>query len=174
MQTIDNIGIRGRFQATLLDESSEVVGTHETSNIVTYAGLSSFASALSYSGIQDVAAFLGVNTPYYLAPIYGAIGSGTSATGVTSLDTTLFQEITRSPATGNGSTVSSYGQSALCVWSFFFGASQVGYTVTEAGVYVQASPITGTLANHAVFETPFLKQAAYAMQLKVSFSIVGG
>ena len=45
-------------------------------NVICTNGLTAFAAALVWAGIQDQAANLGVTTPTYLTPLYGAVGSG--------------------------------------------------------------------------------------------------
>lgn len=163
----ESIGVVGVISFQLY-EGDELVDSRECRNLVTTAGLTALASALNWSAISDQAANLGLNTPYSLAPAYGAVGTGT--TPVTALDTALTTEIQR----GTVSQASAAnGQSAL---SFFFGSTQAVGTISEAGLFAGASitPGSGILVDHVLISPPLNKTNIQTMTMQVSFTLTSG
>lgn len=151
-----------------LFEDGELVDRRECHNLITSGGLSAFASALNWSGIEDVAASLGLNSPYFLAPIYGAVGTGTN--GVSSSDTALTSELARS------SISQATGVSGQVTWVFFFGSSQAVGTIAEAGAFGGASSTagSGTLLDHVLISPTLAKTSSQTMTMQVSFTLVNG
>src|SRR3954452_18712391 len=89
----DSIRVRGRLTLTVLRPDGSVRDQREGDNVVCTGGFTVLAAALVWSGIQDQAANLGVTTPTYLTPLYGAVGNG-NGTPLKS-DTALFAELGR-------------------------------------------------------------------------------
>lgn len=141
--------------------------------MTTTAGLSAIASALVWSGMQDQAASLGVTSPTFLTPLYGAIGGGTG-TPLAS-DTVLFSEIARSTVGAGASTPATSGINAICAWLFFFPPPPTVWNVTEAGVFAQATSASGsgTLVDHYALAAPVTASSPDSILLQVSLSVAG-
>jgi hypothetical protein len=149
-------------------EDGELVDRRECHNLITLGGFGAFASALNWSGIEDQAANLGLNTPYFLAPIYGAVGIGTGT--LSQSDTALYNELARS-------TVSqATGVSGQLSWSFFFGLTQAVGTVSEAGVFGGAgsASASGILLDHVLISPAVVKTSSQTMTMQVTFTLVNG
>ena len=165
LNVTEHLGVVGVITLSLYDEGGELVESRTNKNLVTTAGLAALAAALNWSGISDQAANLGLNAPYSLAPVYGAVGTGTLP--VTSIDTVLTAEVARGTVSqasaGNGQTA----------WSFFFGSSQAVGTISEAGAFAGASitPGSGILIDHVLINPPLPKTAAQTMTMQVSFTL---
>jgi hypothetical protein len=143
----------------------------ESDNVICAAGLTVLLAGLLWSSIEDQNANMG--NPFnvtYVAPIYGAIGTGQSldvngnptgppTTSVT--DTALVNEVSRVTATQAGFTAASSTGTGSLQWLFLFPAPTTNLTITEAGVFTQAQNITanGSLLDHAVIN-PFVTQTA--------------
>jgi len=142
-------------------------------NVTTTAGLSAFAAALVWSGIQDQAAALGVTTPQYLTPLYGALGSG-SGTAQAS-DTALFFEIGRTTVGAGAASPATSSINALCDFLFFFGPPPTAWTVTEAGAFAGAtsSSGSGTLLDHYVLASPVTVTSPDSAILQIALSVAG-
>lgn len=146
----------GRLIIETFDESTKTAaGKWEADNTICINGLTDVAAAISYLGVQDIAADIGT-TPVYITPIYGAVGNGDIVTTPPSLvDTALVNEISRSTASASGYAPALGSNPGQVVWQFQFPINNSGsnYTITEAGVFVQASETTGSgdLFDHAVF-----------------------
>lgn len=163
----ESLGMVGVITLQLY-EDDELVDSRECKNLITTAGLTALASALNWSAISDQAANLGINTPYSLAPAYGAVGTGT--TPVTALDTALTNEIQRG-AVSQASAAN--GQSVL---SFFFGNTQAVGTISEAGLFAAASitPGSGILIDHVLISPALTKTNIQTMTMQVSFTLTSG
>lgn len=165
LNVTERLGVVGVITLELRDEDGALVESRTNKNLVTTAGLSALASALNWSGIEDQAANLGLNTPYSLAPVYGAVGTGTVP--VTAIDTALTAELARGPVSqasaGNGQTA----------WSFFFGSSQAVGTISEAGAFASAgvTPGSGILIDHVIISPALVKTATQTMTMQVSFTL---
>lgn len=151
-----------------LYEDDELVESRECRNLITTAGLTALASALNWSAISDQAASLGLNTPYSLAPAYGAVGTGTKA--VTANDTALTNEVQRGTIS---QAAAANGQSTL---SFFFGSTQAVGTISEAGLFAAASitPGSGILIDHVLITPALAKTNTQTMTMQVSFTLTSG
>lgn len=142
-------------------------------NITCTNGLSAFAAALVWSGIQDQAAALGVTTPVFLTPLFGALGSG-SGTAQAS-DTALFFELGRTTVGAGAASPATSSISALCTWLFFFAPPPSSWTVTEAGAFAGATSTagSGTLLDHYVLATPVVIESPDAGILEIALSVAG-
>jgi hypothetical protein len=145
----------------------------EGDNIMCTNGLSALAAALVWSGIQDQAANLGVTSPTYLTPLYGAVGSGSGT--VAASDVALFTELGRQSVGAGAFTPANPIIPAGVTWLFYFGNPPVNWTVTEAGVFAAAGPDadSGTMVDHWAFSPPVSVPTADTLILQMSLSIAG-
>jgi hypothetical protein len=140
----------GRLVFRVYRPDGTVRDERRASNLMCVAGTTALASAINWSMAQDQNAAMGSPlSPANLYPIYGAVGSSTTAATV--YDTQLGAELGRSvvsEATTSAGTVLLF---------FFFGTTASTWTVTEAGVFVSgtatatATANTGLLLDHTVF-----------------------
>lgn len=150
-----------------------ITDQHSGKNTMCIAGLTSLVSAIVWSGIQDQAANLGITASTYLTPLYGAVGSGTGTTANT--DTQLFSELGRETVGAGASTPATSTISAQSTWLFYFPNPATTWTVTEAGVFVNASSATnsGLLLDHFVFSPTVSVPNTNTLILQTSFAIAG-
>lgn len=171
------LGIHGRLKLTVLDEDKNVVDEREGDNVMCTNGLTVIANALVYSGIQSVASSIGVTTPTYLAPLYGAVGSGTGV--VSAADTSLLTELGREPVEAGASTPATPTINAQYIWLFYFPSPPTTWTVTEAGVFANATsastPLSaaGVMLDHWLFTPSVTVTTANTLILQSSFTIAG-
>lgn len=142
-------------------------------NTMCVGGLSVLVGAISWAGIQDVAANLGVTSPTYLTPLWGAVGTGTGVPANT--DTQLFSELSREQVGAGASSPATATISAQTTWLFYFPSPSVTWSVTEAGVFVNASSNTnaGLLLDHFVFGATVTVPTTNTLILQTSFAITG-
>jgi hypothetical protein len=147
----------------------------EGDNIMCTAGVTMLAQALVWSGIQDQAANLGVTSPTYLTPLWGAIGDGTAPVTVAASDTQLAAEVSRTTVGDGASVPSTSSIPAQLTWLFYFPQPASTWTLTEAGVFVNASGTTnaGTLLDHWAFSPTISVPTTDTVLLQASFSITG-
>jgi hypothetical protein len=164
---------RGDAAAMLAPPAGVIRGRCEGDNVTCTAGLSAFAAALVWSGIQDQAANLGVTTPSYLTPLYGAVGSG-SGTAAAS-DTALFAELGRETVGGGASSPATSSIPALADWLFYFPSPAVSWTITEAGMFAGATAAAGSgvLLDHFMLPTPVVVASPDTAILQVALSMAG-
>jgi hypothetical protein len=145
---------------------------HEGDNTMCINGVSAIASALVWSGIQDQATSLGV-TSTYLTPLYGAVGSGTGS--VANTDTQLFTELGRQTVGAGAATPATPTLSAQTTWLFYFPQPASTWTVTEAGVFANASATanSGILMDHYVVSPSVTVTTANTLILQAVFSLTG-
>lgn len=173
MELSGGITIKGRLTITTFDLNGDVVDRREGDNIVCTNGLTVMAAALVWAGIVDVAGDLGVTTPTYLTPLWGAIGTGTGT--VTAADTTLFTEYGRVQVGAGASVPATPSIDAQTTWQFYFPQPSTNTTITEAGVFALATSTvsSGTLMDHWAFSPTISFTTANTLLLQVSFSIAG-
>lgn len=142
-------------------------------NVTTTAGLSAFASAMVWSGIQDQAAALGVTTPVFLTPLYGALGSGSGTASAS--DTQLFAELARTTVGAGAATPATPSIQALCDWLFFFPPPVTSWTVTEAGAFGLATSAanSGTMLDHYMLASAVTVSSPDSALLQVALSVAG-
>lgn len=160
--------------AAMLAPPPEVVhGYCEGDNITCTAGLSAFASALVWSGIQDQAANLGVTSATYLTPLYGAVGSGSGTPAIG--DTALFSELGRQTVGAGAASPATSSINALATWLFYFPSPASSWTVTEAGLFANATSAagSGTMLDHYALATPVTVTSPDTGILMVALSVAG-
>lgn len=142
-------------------------------NTMCIGGLTVLVGAIAWSGIQDQAANLGVTVPTYLTPLYGAVGSGTGSTANT--DTQLFSELGRVTVGAGASTPATASISGQTTWLFYFSSPATTWTITEAGVFTNASATTnsGSMLDHFLFSPNVTLPSTNTLILQTSFSFAG-
>lgn len=169
--------LTAKFQRTgrLMVPEAEVHDRRSGPNIMCTAGVTMLASALVWSGIQDQAANLGVTTPTYLTPLWGAVGNGTAPVTVAASDTALAAEASRVVVGAGASVPATASLPAQLTWLFYFPQPSSALTLTEAGVFVNASGTAGagTLLDHWAFSPTISVPTTDTILLQASFSITG-
>lgn len=164
----EHLGIRGVLTIARIGADGRVREQRTGENLVTTSGFSQIAAALVWAGMQDQAAGLGITTPTYLTPLYGAVGSGTGTP--TKADTALGAELGRQQVGGAGSTPASPTTPSAATWMFYFPNPPVTWTVTEAGVFAGATSAagSGTLVDHWMFSPVLTVPPTDSLLLQVS------
>jgi hypothetical protein len=160
--------------AAVLAAPPEVIsGRCEGGNVTCTNGLTAFAAALVWSGIEDQAANLGVTSATYLTPLYGAVGSGTGTPAAS--DTALFSELGRETVGAGASSPATSSIPALCTWLFYFPPPATSWTITEAGVFANATSTagSGTLLDHYVLSSSVPVSSPDTAILQVALSVAG-
>lgn len=170
---LTGIGIHGRLSVTTIRPDGTVRDRREGDNITCTNGLTAFAAALVWSGIEDQAANLGVTTATYLTPLYGAIGTGTGT--VAASDTTLFAEYTRMTVGAGASSPATPSISAQATWLFYYPSPTVTQTITEAGLFAGATSTSGSgsMLDHWAFSPSISFPTTDTLILQASFAISG-
>jgi hypothetical protein len=165
---VESVTIRGRLTLTVLGPDGEVTDYREGDNVVCTTGYTALTAALVWSGIQDQATNLGVTTATYLTPLYGAVGSG-AGTPVKA-DTQLFTELGRQVIGAGASTPASSTVAALATWMFFFPNPPTNWTVTEAGMFANATSAanSGFMVDHWAFSPSVSVPTTNTLILQVS------
>lgn len=160
-------------EAVLNPPPGVVAGRCEGPNITCTAGLTAFAAALVWSGIEDQASALGVTSSTYLAPLYGAVGSGTGT--VAASDTALFSELGRETVGAGASSPATPSLAATATWLFYFPSPSSTWTVTEAGVFSNATSTagSGTLLDHYLLSSSVTVASPNTCLLQVALSVSG-
>lgn len=164
----ERVPLHGRLTLTVVGPDGEIVDEREGDNVICTTGYTAIAAALVWSGLQDQAANLGLTTSTFLTPLYGAVGSGVGSP--TAADTQLFSELGRETVGGGASTPASASVGALCTWTFFFPNPSVTWTVTEAGVFTNATSAAnnGSMVDHWVFSPSVSVPTINTLILQVS------
>lgn len=169
--------ITAQFQRSgrLVIPDEEIHEHRAGDNVMCTAGVTALAGALVWAGIQDQAANLGVTTPTYLTPLWGAIGTGTAPVTVAASDTALAVEASRTTVGAGASVPATPSIPSQLTWLFYFPQPSSPLTVTEAGVFVNASGTAGagTLLDHWAFTPTLLVPTTDTVLLQASFSITG-
>lgn len=170
---MSGIGIKGRLSITTFDLAGDVVDHREGDNVVCTNGLTVIAAALVWSGLEDVAGNIGVTTPTYVAPLWGAIGTGTGT--VAASDTALFTEYGRVQVGAGGSVPATPAINAQATWQFYFPQPTANQIITEAGIFANATSTAGagTMMDHWAFSPTVSFTTANTLLLQVSFTIAG-
>lgn len=169
---IEHVGLHGILTATVLDPDGSIADERVGENVICTNGYTALTAALVWAGAQDQATALGLTSPTYLTPLYGAVGSGAGVPVKT--DTALFTELGRTVVGGAGSTPASSSIAAYATWLFYFPSPASTWTVTEAGAFANATATaaSGTLIDHWAF-TPTLSIST-VQTLVVQISILMG
>jgi hypothetical protein len=159
--------------AMMSPPDSVVFDRREGDNVMCAVGLTALAAAIVWSGIQDQAANIGVTSATYLTPLYGAVGSGSGTPSIS--DTQLFTELGRQTVNAGASTPATTTISAQSTWLFYFASPATTWTVTEAGVFANASAVvnSGTLIDHWAFSPSITVPTTNMLILQASFSVSG-
>lgn len=161
--------IRGELALTVVDAvTNQVVERREGHNVVCTTGFTVLASALVWAGIQDQASNLGVTAATYLTPLWGAVGSGSGT--VAKGDTQLYSELSRQTVGAGASTPASSSIAGQATWLFYFPQPLVTWTVTEAGVFANATSVTnsGSMVDHWSFSPSLTVTTTNTLILEVS------
>jgi hypothetical protein len=164
---------RGNVPALRNPPAEVVHGRDSGPNVTTTGGLSAFASALVWSGVQDQAPALGYTTPVFLTPLYGAVGNGTGTASAS--DTALINEIARTTVGAGAASPATSSIAALADFLFFFGPPVSTWTVTEAGAFGLATSTSGsgTLLDHYMLASPVTVVSPDSALLQVALSVAG-
>lgn len=137
-------------------------------NVVTTNGYTALAAALVWSGIEDQAAELGVTSPTYLTPLYGAVGSGAGTPA--KADVELFAELGRETIGAGASSPATSSIAAYATWLFYFPSPAATWTVTEAGLFAQATSATnsGVMLDHWAFSPTVSVPSTDTLLLQIS------
>jgi hypothetical protein len=169
--------ITSEFQRTgrLAIPDEQVHDRREGDNVMCTAGVTALAAALVWAGIQDQAASLGVTTPTYLTPLYGAIGNATAPVTVAASDTALAAEVARTTVGAGASVPATAALPGQLTWLFYFPQPTSTLTLTEAGVFVNAASTSGsgTMLDHWAFSPTISVPTTDTVLLQASFSITG-
>jgi hypothetical protein len=165
--------LKGRLSLTVIDPDGNVVDHRDGDNVTCVNGLTAFAAALVWSGIQDQASAIGITSPTYLTPLYGAVGSGSGT--VSTNDTQLFSELGRTTVSAGASSPAATGVNAEATWQFYFPQPTANWTVTECGVFANATSATnaGSLLDHWAFSPSVSVPTTNTLLLQVVFSVLG-
>lgn len=126
-------------------------------NILCVPGLTVMVQALNRSAVEDQNVNMGSPfVPIFLAPVFGAVGTGSTAVSAT--DTALTAEVTRSTIAAGGSQGASATTNPLVTWLFLMPAPATAIVIAEAGVFLQGTldvngaPLanSGFLLDHAL------------------------
>lgn len=167
------LSIHGRLTLEVRGPDGELHDRREGDNVVCTGGLTALAGALVWSGIQDQAGNLGVTSPTYLTPLWGAVGSGAGVPAAA--DVALFTELGRQSVGAGASSPATPSIPSEATWLFYFGSPPVTWTVTEAGVFAGASSDAGSgvMLDHWAFTPTVSVPVADTLILQVSLSIAG-
>jgi len=164
---------RRDIRAVLSPPPEAVTARCEGDNVTCTNGLTAFAAALAWSGIQDQAANLGVTAATYLTPLYGAVGSGTGTPAAS--DTALYAELGRETVGAGAYSPATPSIPALVTWLFYFPPPSSPWTVAEAGVFAGAnsSAGSGTMLDHYALGSPVTVTSPDTVLLQVALSVAG-
>jgi hypothetical protein len=164
----EGLRIRGRLAVASVRPDGTIRDWREGDNIVCTTGFTAIAAALVWSGLQDQAAALGVTSPTYLTPLYGAVGSG-GGTPVKS-DVQLFAELGRQTVGAGAASPATPSIASQATWMFYFPSPPSTWTVTEAGLFTNATSAanSGTMLDHWSFSVPVSVPTTDTFLLQVS------
>lgn len=143
MESHDGFGLYGVLRLDIYDaETGELIESGSSKNLIVTSGLNAIASALNWAFIQNYNT--GWGSPFSsatgnLGDVFGAVGTGV-ATPVAG-DTALGNEIGRVIVTTGTDSAN------VLTYQFFFPTTAGNGTVTEMGVFVNASTQQVTLAT---------------------------
>lgn len=165
------VGLRGHLRLQVVDRHGDVVDERAGDNVICTAGYTAIAAALSWSGIQDQAANLGAAAPTYLTPLYGAVGSGTGVPAKSDLQ--LFTELGRQTVGGPAASPATPSIAAEVTWLFYFPNPPTSWTVTEAGLFAQATSAanSGVMVDHWAFSPSITVPTTNSLILQVSLAL---
>jgi hypothetical protein len=171
LESAEQLLVRGRLRLDLVGPDGLVRERREGSNVMCTGGFTQLAAALVWSGLTDQAANVGAAGPVYLAPLYGAIGTGAGVPA--KADTGLFTEYARQAVGAGASTPATSSIAAQATWLFYFASPASTVTITEAGLFVGATSQagSGTLVDHWAFSPTLTVPTTDSVILQVSLGI---
>lgn len=183
MELIHHATLHGRVRLTTYEQTNPALPVIdiEQDNVLCSSGLTALLQGILWSSIEDVNASIG--SPFsttYIAPVYGAIGTGSNVqTAVT--DTILVTETTRVPVSNAGYTAANQLGTGAIQWLFLFPTPAATLSITEVGVFVQASaapsePVAssnpyGSLLDHAAVNPAVTQTTTQLLTLSVTINI---
>jgi hypothetical protein len=170
LRAAEGIPLRGRLSLLVIRPDGSIRDRRDGDNIMCTAGFTALAAAMVWSGIQDQAANLGVTSPTFLTPLWGAVGSGAGSPA--KADTALFTELGRQTVGAGASSPATPSVAAEATWLFYFPQPATTWTVTEAGLFAAgtATAGSGTLLDHWAFSPSVSVPATDTLILQVSFA----
>lgn len=170
-RAIEPTGLHGILTATVLDPDGTVADQRTGENVVCTNGYTALTAALVWAGAQDQASALGLTTPTYLTPLYGAVGSGAGVP--VKSNTTLFSELARVVVGGAGSTPASASIPAYATWLFYYPSPASAWTVTEAGAFATATAVSGsgTMIDHWAFSPTLSVSTVQTLVVQISITM---
>jgi hypothetical protein len=158
----------GRLKLSVVDPDGFVTDEREGYNVICTTGYTVLAASMMWSGIQDQAANLGIANSTYLTPLYGAVGSGAGTPAKS--DIKLFSELGRTTVGAGASTPATSTVSGLSTWMFFFSNPATTWTVTEAGMFANATTAanSGSMIDHWAFSPSISVPTTNGLVLQVS------
>jgi hypothetical protein len=167
----DKVGLAGRLKLVVADRWGRVVDEREGDNVICTTGYTAIAAALTWSGLQDQAANLGVVSATYLTPLFGAVGSGAGTPA--KADTQLFAELGRQTVGAGAASPATPSVAAEAVWQFYFPQPPAAWTVTEAGLFAAATSTanSGTMLDHWAFSPSLSVSTSNTLLLQVSLAL---
>jgi hypothetical protein len=171
LELSEHLSIRGRLSVASIRPDGTVRDRRVGDNVMCTTGFTAIAAALVWSGIQDQAANLGVTTATYLTPLYGAVGSGAGTPA--KADIALFSEVARQTVGAGASTPATSSIAAECTWLFYFAPPSSTWTITEAGVFANATSTagSGTMLDHWAFSPSLSVPTTDSLILEASFGM---
>jgi len=113
---------------------------------------------------------MGVTSPTYLTPLYGAVGSGAGVPAKS--DTALVTELGRVVVGAGASSPATSSIAATATWLFYFPSPPVTWTLTEAGVFANPTSASGSgsMLDHWAFSPNVTVPTTDTLILQVSFA----
>lgn len=141
-------------------------------NLICTAGYTAISQALVWSGVQDQAMNIGITSPTFLTPLWGAVGDGVSVIPAKA-DTQLSAELGRVTVGAGGSSPASPTIPSSSVWQFFFPQPSVTWSVTEVGVFAYGTSTvnSGTLLDHLALSPSVNVPISDTLILQISFQL---
>lgn len=163
--------LKGHLTLVTLGPDGRETGRREGDNVICTTGYSALAAALVWSGLQDVAANLGVTSSTYLTPLYGAIGTGAGTPN--KADVALFTEYARQTVGAGASSPATGSIAAEATWLFYFPTPASTVTITEAGLFAGATSAanSGTMVDHWAFSPSISVPNTDSLILQVSLAL---
>jgi hypothetical protein len=170
-RAVEPVGLRGILTARVLNADGTIADERTGENVVCTNGYTALTAALVWAGAQDQATALGLTTPTYLTPLYGAVGSGAGVPA--KADIQLFTELSRVTVGGAGSTPASASIAAFATWLFYFPSPASAWTVTEAGAFANATIIanSGTMIDHWAFSPTLSVSTVQTLIVQISLTM---
>lgn len=169
-RAVEAAAIRGHLKLTVVGPDGLTRDERDGDNIMCSTGYTALAAALVWSGIQDQATTLGVTNPTYLTPLYGAVGSGAGTPA--NSDAALFSELSRQTVGAGASSPATASIAAEATWLFYYPAPATTWTVTEAGLFANATAASGsgTMIDHWAFSPAVSVPTADTLILQISLA----